>query len=203
MDNETIDHQAQRRSRWQLVLLMVLFATPIVASYVMYFTGWLPEARSNKGELIDPVRPIPDFSAPTWAGGRFDLASLDAKWVMLAIADGECGEGCRNNLYTLRQVRKALAKGQYAVERVILFVGAEPPANAAGLMQEFEGTHFLLADDTVKSRWLDSFKNNEPLDGQRFLIDPMGNLMMRYRPDQDPKDMLEDLDHLLAASGFH
>jgi len=47
------DNQLPRgRGRWQLILLVVLFATPVVASYVMYYMHWLPEARSNKGELI-------------------------------------------------------------------------------------------------------------------------------------------------------
>jgi len=33
-----------------------------------------------------------------------------------------------------------------------------------------------------------------------YLIDPNGNLMMRYTPDQLPKPLFKDLKHLLKVS---
>ena len=43
----------------QLVALILLFAAPIVASWVMYLTGWTPSGRSNHGTLVSPVVPLP------------------------------------------------------------------------------------------------------------------------------------------------
>lgn len=200
---ETTTHPPRRNSRWQLILLLVLFGAPVVASYVMYYMNWLPEGRSNRGELIDPVKAMPGFVAPTWNGDQFRLSSLEDKWVMLSIAEGQCDQVCKDSLYTMRQVRKAIGKLSGTIERVLLLDASTPPANRAALAEEFAGTHFLLVDQQVRDKWLPLFANDQPLHGQIFYIDPRDNLMMRYQPGQEPKDLFEDLDTLLSATGFH
>jgi len=104
----------------------------------------------------------------------------------------------------MRQVRKALGKAAGEVERVLLLDAGRPPADSAGLMQDYAGTHFLLVDEQVRRRWLGWFEVEGKLpDGEIYYIDPYGNLMMRYRPGQEPKDLFSDMDTLLAATGYH
>ena len=40
----------------------------------------------------------------------------------------------------------------------------------------------------------------EPRGGTIFIVDPLGNLMMRYDVRQDPKGLREDLKNLLELS---
>jgi len=40
----------------------------------------------------------------------------------------------------------------------------------------------------------------QPLQNAIYLVDPLGNLMMRFPPDLEPKSLLKDLKHLLKVS---
>jgi hypothetical protein len=49
----------------------------------------------------------------------------------------------------------------------------------------------------------DLLMNKRPTEqpaGGYFLADPLGNLVIYFRPDIDPGDMVEDIEHLLKLS---
>ena len=67
----------------------------------------------------------------------------------------------------------------------------------------------FLADEHVglitlrDSGFSDLLKNNKPAElsaGGYYLVDPLGNLVMYFRPDIGPGDMVEDIKHLLELS---
>lgn len=199
--NEVVKAPDQRRGRLQLLMLVVVFGAPLVASYVMYFTGWLPQGRANRGVLIDPVVPLPSVMLARWDGGTFELRQIKDQWLMLAVSAQGCAEACRANLYKLRQVRKAVGEGALEVERALVILDGQIPVDRGALERDYKDTIFLVADRNFTEAWLPLLKQHDPaVDGSVYLVDPRGNLMMRYAPGQDGKDLLKDLLRLLAAS---
>jgi hypothetical protein len=95
----------------------------------------------------------------------------------------------------MRQVRRAQGKNMDRIERVWL-IDDEVPLDPA-LAQAFEGTYFVRASGSDVLR--DPALAGDP-PGHIYLIDPLGNLMMRFPRDADPSRILRDIVRLLKAS---
>ncbi len=123
----TPDSTAVRRGRRQLVALAALFFVPLAIAFWLYYgpTDWRPDGGSNKGELIDPARPLPEVSLPKADGSPAGTGFLRGKWTMLYVGDGTCDERCRKALYLTRQSRIALNKDMDRIQRVLLATGPQ------------------------------------------------------------------------------
>lgn len=187
------------RSRAKLWLVLAICAAPVVASYLAYYYV-KPSARSNYGVLVEPQRPVPPLTLTTLDGRRFDPSRLRGKWTMLMVAGGDCDQGCRNRLYHLRQVRLTTGRERDRVQRVWLVTDRVPLPTE--LIREYDGTEMLHADATELARWLPA-EPGEPAGAWAdhiYVVDPLGNLMMRFPLDADPNKTKRDLAKLLAAS---
>jgi len=183
-----------RASRWPLVWIAVAAFTPFVLAYLTFYF-WAPEGRMNYGELIDPARPLPDDPLALADGQPFRLGTLRGKWVLLLAAPGACDESCQRALYHMRQVRRAQGKNMERIERVWL-VTDDAPLDPA-LARALEDMYFVRAAGSTVLR--------EPaLAGDRsghiYLVDPLGNLMLRFPRDADPTRILRDVSRLLKVS---
>jgi len=181
------------RGRRIALVILVLCAAPFVAAWFAYFV-WQPGSRANYGELID-ARPLADPQLSDLDGKPFRLSQLHGKWVLLQIDSGSCRAPCRRNLLTMRQVRLAQGKDMDRIERLWLL--ADPSAPDAALLREFEGTRVARA---AGSAILAGFPPALAASGHIYLIDPHGNLMLRFPGDPDPARMVKDLARLLRAS---
>ncbi|CAG0878777.1 unnamed protein product [Cyprideis torosa] len=157
---------------------------------------------STHGELIHPAVPLEPFVLEEVSAGQFNEESLTGVWSMLTVSDGPCDEVCQKNLYHMRQVRLSVAQNMDRVQRVILIENNDDLPEEVRL--QHEGLRIVSGSTEQLSFLLDQIKRAEselPLVSQAiYLIDPNGNLMMRFANDQDPKGMLKDLKHLLKVS---
>ena len=177
--------------RARLVGLGALFAAPIVASLVAYF--WLrPAPGASYGELLLPPAAI-TAQRFEGSGAPFEFAGLAGKWILVASDSSACAPACAAKLATLRQVRLALGRNAARVERVFVVDDARAPAT--GALQGFEGP--LLAITPAGARLPPGAGNDRE---HIYLVDPHGNVMMRWRAGSDPRRMLGDLQRLLKAS---
>ncbi|MDH3320981.1 MAG: hypothetical protein OEO84_15010 [Betaproteobacteria bacterium] len=172
-----------RRGRVKFAALGLFFAAPFVLAWLAYWLDWAPGAASNYGELITPPRPL---QAPV-------LADLRGKWVLVSFDAASCDAYCEKKLYFMRQLRRAQGKDQERVERLWLLTGAGRPR--AALLAAIEGTHVAPAAALGAG-----FPVAGTLTDHVYVIDPLGNLMMRYPRDPDPSRMLKDLQRLLKVS---
>ena len=198
--------------RWKMLALLLVFAAPVIASYFTYYVI-RPEGRTNYGELVEPLRDVgalgavvarvgtvapaagaatSDAPAPT--GG---IASLRGRWVMLVVAPGACDAGCRERLYEVRQVRLTSGKDRDRVERA--WIVEDDAAPDPSLLAQHEGLVLMRADAGSLARHLPATPATRASD-HVYLIDPLGNLMMRFPKDVDPSRMKKDLAKLLRAS---
>ena len=189
------------RDHWRrmrpLYLVLLACLTPVVASYLAYYV-FQPSGRTNYGELVVPQRPAPKLALRGLDGAPFELSALRGNWVMLAVDRAECGDSCRTKLWNMRQVRTATGRERDRIERVVLFVDDAPTTTL--VLREFEGTHFLRASTAELKPFLEAAAGTGSLEAPIWLIDPLGNLMLRWPEAADPSRMKKDMDRLLRAS---
>jgi cytochrome oxidase Cu insertion factor (SCO1/SenC/PrrC family) len=202
---------ATRPKRGVLLLLVLLFFAPLLLAFVLYYgSGWRPTGRTNHGELIEPARTLPlvalpqvalaPQAAPGAAPGGDALAAADVltgKWSLVYVNSGACNADCRNTLYFMRQTHLGLANLAPRVQRVFLVTAG--CCDRDYLAREQPGLITLNADGAAAAPLLAQF----PLERRSstiFVVDPRGNLMLRYDAHDDPKGLRNDLKKLLTLS---
>jgi cytochrome oxidase Cu insertion factor (SCO1/SenC/PrrC family) len=184
----------QLTSRSKFLLLAAVFAVPVVAAYLAYF-GWRPSGHTNYGELLK-VTPLQLTAGKTLQGTAFDLEALRGKWLMVHIGPARCDPDCVRQLYLMRQTRIAQGKEQSRIERlwVLTDAGAVDPV----LLKDYPGLYVWRPDQATFVEQFPAAQHNQA--GHIYMVDPLGNLMLRFPQQPDPKKMLKDLKLLLKAS---
>jgi cytochrome oxidase Cu insertion factor (SCO1/SenC/PrrC family) len=183
----------QRKGRVQLLLIAAVFLGPLALAAWLYFAGQnlTPAARTNHGVLLQPIISLPEVAPDSPLYER-----IDGYWVLLYANPAACDDACEFSLYTLRQSRLMLGKEMDRLVRVFLHGDTAPDTVLHA--DEHEGL-ITLQDGNLE----ELLYNKKPRDldaGGYYLIDPLGNLVMYFRPDIDPGAMVEDIKHLLELS---
>jgi cytochrome oxidase Cu insertion factor (SCO1/SenC/PrrC family) len=190
-------NEQQRKGRWKLLVVIAVCAAPLIASYLTYYVI-KPQGRTNYGALIDPrPHPIPALGATTLDGKPATLETYKGKWMMVQINGADCQEPCKKRLHDMRQLRLAQGKDKDRVERIWLVTDNQPLDTM--VMREYDGTHMLRVNPETLKAWLPVEQGTDPSD-HIYMIDPLGNLMMRFPKDADPNRIKRDLSKLLKAS---
>jgi len=168
--------------RNKLLWIALVCAAPVVlgtAAYVLaHFFDYSPGASANYGELIPPRVIAP-------------LSELRGKWVLVTFDAAACDAFCERKLYIARQVRRAQGKDMERIERLWVITDAAKPRPEA--LAASEGTRVgRFAADGFPGTATDHI----------YLVDPLGNLMMRFPRDPDPSKVIKDLQRLLKYSRF-
>jgi hypothetical protein len=185
----------EKKTTWaraQMLLIASVFFGPLAVATWMYYSGaFLPEGRTNHGELLVPVTNVVAENPSS------EVATLgDGYWLLLYSNEQTCEQSCRDALYTMRQSRKMLGKEMDRLKRVFLH-GASSP-DTVFLADEHAGL-IVLRDERLSAL----LNNKTPAAlsaGGYFLMDPLGNLVMYFAPDVNPGDMVADIKHLLKFS---
>ena len=187
-----------RAGRWKMLLLLLVCASPVVASYFTYYVI-RPEGRRNYGELIDPQRPLPDLVGTDVAGRAVNLRQLKDQWLFISVADSACDDACQKHLYLQHQLRETLGKDKDRLDWVWLRTGggelSEPLKKATAT------ANVLQVDAAALASWLAPAAGHR-LEDHLYVVDPIGNWMMRFPADADPKQVKRDLERLMRASAF-
>lgn len=195
---------AQRpRGRITALLVLLACAAPVLLSYFTYYV-WRPGSRNNYAELIQPTRTIPvDLPLRDLNDRPVSPTSLKGQWLLIAVGGAACDERCETHLYQQRQLREMTGRERGRIDRLWLVTDdlpiREPIARA---MAEGEApAHVLRVPPEALSRWL-APESGRTLDAHLYLVDPMGEWMMRAPAELEPKRFYKDLDRLLRASAF-
>lgn len=214
--------ELRTRNLRTLAGLATLFFVPLVASFWLYYgSAWRPAGHVNYGELINPPRALPTVNLPrvtlgvSSENGPGEPAHADGHpprdlsasaptlfrghWTVVYVGDGGCDAACRQALYVMRQTRLALGADMTRISRVFLVSG-----NCCArdyLAREHAGLVVLQATGTPGTRLLGKFPSGDRAHSL-FLVDPLGNLMMRYDVRRSPGGLLLDLKKLLGLSSI-
>jgi len=178
---------------------MAVCASPLIFSYLTYYVI-KPTGRTNYGALIDPRQhPMPNLAATTLDGKPAGLEAYKGKWILLKVGPGQCDDACRKQLFAMRQLRLMQGKEMERIERVWLITDATPLDTV--LMREYDGTRMLRVAQAPLTRWL-PVEPGDDASTHLYMIDPLGNLMMRFPKDADPAKVKNDIGKLLKASAI-
>lgn len=183
----------QQRGRWKLLMVLAVCAAPMIFSYLTYYVIKPQGGATNFGTLIDPrAHPIPALQATTLDAQPASLEAFKGKWIMLKTGPAACDKTCMDQMFAIRQVRSMTGKEMERIERVWLITDAQPLETM--LIRELDGVHMLRAPAGLVARWL-PVEAGAKLDDSIFLIDPLGNLMMRFPPVPATATEAEKVQH--------
>lgn len=192
------DSRRTRVGRLKMLAVLAICAAPVVASYLTYYLI-RPEGRRNYGELVEQ-RALPPITATAPDGSSVALQTLRGQWLLVSVSGGQCNAACERHLYLQRQLREALGKDKDRVDWVWL-VSDSSPVRAA-LQPALAEASVLRVDPAQLARWLVPAQGRMLAD-HLYLVDPLGNWMMRFPSELDlataPKAK-RDLERLLRAS---
>jgi len=180
-------------ARVQLALIALVFFGPLLVAAWLYYGGYLADSgeRTNHGVLLEPFINL---------GVVLPESGLHPHnqdhWLLLYATDGECGDACRDALYTARQSRTMLGREMDRVSRVFLHGHVAPDT----VFVDAEHNGLITLEDASLSGLLDKKRPADLPAGGFYLVDPLGNLVMYFPPDIDPSDMVDDIKHLLRLS---
>jgi len=175
-------------SRQVVLLLALVFLGPLLIATLLYYTSsWRPAGHTNHGVLIEPPRPLSD-------------SLFRGKWSLVYIGAGDCAAGCQYALYYMRQTHLGLGQLAPHAQRLFL-IDRRCCAESARLERTYQGLITRDEDNPAGAALLASFPANAR-EQTIFIVDPRGNLMMRYDLRAPPKGLLEDLKHLLQLSSI-
>ena len=195
------------QGRRPLFILLLLFAAPLAGAFWLYYgSSWRPSLRTNHGKLIEPMVTLPALALPLALASNSAAAPgpgatgtvFRGKWTLLVVGRGDtgCDADCRATLVYARQTWLSLAQLTPRVQRVLL--AGTGCCDRAYLQREHAGLIALDASGSGAQPLLHSIP--EPRQRTIFVVDPLGNLMMRYDVRQDPKGLREDFKKLLELS---
>ena len=191
--------------RVALLAIAGLFVLPAVMAWLIHAgiinVSFDTGEGKNRGELIHPARPLDGLSLSSPLGEPVRIDDIMGEWTMMVFASNPCEGACAKNLYNMRQIRLALGKDAYRAQRIVVAAGK---AGLEELLEHNPGTRLLLLNDQSQGL-LQQFPGYSEggissIAGRIYIIDPLGNLMMRYPPDVNPSDILKDLRQLLKAT---
>jgi hypothetical protein len=188
-----------RVGRIKMLLVLAVCAAPVLASYFSYFV-LRPQARSNYGTLILPTRSLPPLPLRTLDGQPVDAAALRGQWLLLALGPADCPADCQQRLFLQRQLREMLGRERDRIDKLwwVTDGGDVPSALRAALDADPSLRVHRVPRDALAA-WLQPAAG-QALEDHLYLVDPMGEWMMRMPADPDPARVKRDLDRLLRAS---
>ena len=183
-----------------LALLAGLFLVPLALAFFTYYgSDWRPTRMVNHGRLISPPQVLPSVSLPQVlpASAAAAPALFRAQWSLVYVGSGACDADCREGLFVMRAARLGLNNDMTRVAQVFLVTG--DCCAREYLAHEHPGVRVLDAQGEAAAPLLRAFPAPDRAH-TLFVVDPLGNLMMRYDARQNSRGLLEDLQKLLRLS---
>lgn len=203
MQPPALEGDAARRTRsgrLKMLLVLAICAAPVIASYLTYFVI-RPEGRTNYSDLIQPQRPIPsELPLVDLQGASVKAESLKGQWLMVVVSAAACDAVCEKHLWVQRQLRETLGRDKDRVDKIWLIddAGTPKPKTLEGVTVNTDAT-VLRVPRAALAAWLQPAERRA-LEDHIYIVDPLGNWMMRAPVDAEPAKLKADVVKLLRAS---
>jgi len=201
MPTPQVEEGARRtvQGRVKMLLVLLVCAAPVIASYFTYFVI-RPEGRTNYSELILPTRPLPELPFTDLNGTPVKAPALKGQWLLVVVAGAACDTVCEKNLWVQRQLRETLGREKDRLDKVWLITDAAAPRpETLQAIGTAAPATVLRVPEAALAQWL-APAAGKALSDHLFIVDPMGEWMMRVPADPEPGRLKRDVEKLLRAS---
>ncbi|MFT3741949.1 MAG: hypothetical protein QM752_04650 [Gammaproteobacteria bacterium] len=190
--------QFRLNNRWTIWLLILIFVIPLIAAYFLSKNHeQMGLGTKNHGQLITPpldFNQLKPVTTTTWRG----------QWMLLLVIPTHCDSFCEKQIYLMQQIRTATGKDSNRVTRGVLTFSTENKPLATLVQTRFPGTHYFT---TSTERFQNLVKGSSLekvafMPGNIYLVDPQGNILMRYPAQTNPMGIFKDLTLLLKISNI-
>jgi cytochrome oxidase Cu insertion factor (SCO1/SenC/PrrC family) len=190
-----------KKNPYTVWFVVLSFLVPVVLAYIMYFFVDV-KSFSNHGEILNPIVSVVDFKLKNESGEVIAKDELTHKWTMISFLGKDCDERCARRLYDTRQIHTSLGKDQDRLRR--MFVHLEPAGKELTVLStkihpkvmHVNGDNDFIIDALGKN----IHDGMGITSNEVYIMDPLGNVMMRFTQEQPDKDILTDLKKLLKVS---
>lgn len=194
-----VNAKQTKYGRWKMLAIWVVCAAPVIASYFTFYIV-KPSATTSYGDIISPPKMIPPLPAFALDKNLVQLPSLKGQWLLISVAGGDCNAACEQHLFLQRQIRESLGKDKDRLDWVwIVHDDTNVKETLKPALQTATVLHVAQSD---LSQWLQPV-SGKPLSDHLYLVDPMGNWMMRFNTSTESetaKKIKKDVERVLRAS---
>lgn len=192
-----------------LALIAGLLALPFIIAFLLWHFGWQPGRAGNHGQLLAganlPVlqlqenhfQKISTDATFSPAGAEKGLApdTMLGHWLLALAVPAECDADCLAQLQLARQVQVSLNKEMTRLKRGLIGPQLKDLAALKAAQQRWPDLRIARLDGAA-------WPTLRSADGapHLYLIDPRGQLVLRYPAAPDPKGVRRDLERLLKYS---
>jgi hypothetical protein len=189
-----------RRGRLKMLLVLLVCALPVVASYFTYFFV-RPQGRGAAySDLVQPSVGLPAVEARALNGQSVPMRSLKGQWLLVVVGDSRCDAACEKRLYLQRQLREMMGRERDRIDKVWLITDdALPSPRLRAAIESIPGMTELRLPRSAVAAWLRPAPGHA-LEDHLYIVDPMGEWMMRAPAEPDPSKLKRDIDRLLRGS---
>ena len=180
----------------KLLLIIFIFLLPFIISFLLLddYAEDKEWETTNYGELIKPILSITNIKINT-ASNISNTNSLNGKWSLLYYLKNDCLKTCEDNIHLLRQVNAALGKDMDRLQRILMF--DQNVGYSSELLVTYPGLIYIYDKPNSLHGLLDTISDVE---SSILLIDPLGNVILKYTEELQGKKLLKDLKKLLKLS---
>ncbi len=186
------------RNPYTLWFVILIFAAPVVGAYMLYFFGDI-ESFSNNGDLLQPVVDFDRLQLTGKNGKAFTRDALEHKWHMMLFTWADCDAACSNALINMRQINKAVGKHAYRLRHMVVHLQPASESFETALQVDFPATIRSYGKPDIAQKALAPTRRHADANNI-FLVDPLGNIMMSFPPQLNPKLIIKDLNKLFKVS---
>jgi hypothetical protein len=178
----------RRRNRLVLVLIVLLFAAPLVAAFLLRAGDWRPARTVANGVLVEPPRDLTAVAVTLADGSRLAWRDAQFRWTLLALPGARCETQCRARLDEALRLRITL--GRNAERLRVTYLGPPLPADFLAARAPL-----LVGRDDTGALAAERAQGEDAL--ALALVDPNGRLILRYPEGYAAQGVRKDIVRIL------
>ena len=181
------------------IIASLIFLTPIIVlitSSAMFYSGYTPEGKVNKGTLLPEPIQLSDLALKVDSGPLVN--QFPGKWSVVQFVSGDCTEKCWDTLYTSRQINIRLAKDSGRVVRYLINIDSNNLSKAS--TDKITNEYPLLNTGSINMDLVPPSVNEKLKDSPYILFDPLGNGILIYDSTLPSGELLKDIKKVLQNS---
>ena len=198
----TDQEKTSKRNLKPFWIILAISGLPYLLSWIWYANmDNLPEVASgNRGELIEPARPLENMMLATVDGSLLNTNTLKGNWILMMAGSSDCNETCLKNVYFMRQVRRLMGEDREKIKRIFVMTDKSRLDDFKEQVSDYGNMEIVSTEAEQGKKLIEQMTiNNNTPENRIFIVDPLANLMMAYPQDVDPEDIAKDFRRLLKV----